>query len=222
MRLSKNVKVLAASLTMVCGIAAAPAVAAGATQERAGAGHSVTAGAASEAGQLAQRVSGTWTDDSGKEGKVHGTVTPTSFKVSDDGQQLLMTADVVLRATGAGAPKGAVSKTITTPVKGATASGRGDGAVTRASTLAAPVPAGCNILSLDLGPLTLDVLGLVVVLQPVVLDIVAVPGAGNLLGNLLCAVAGLLDGGGLIPGLLAQIADLLNQILAALNLGTAV
>jgi hypothetical protein len=35
----------------------------------------------------------------------------------------------------------------------------------------------------------------------------AVPGAGDLLGNLLCAVAGLLDGGPL-----AGLADLLNQI----------
>ena len=38
-------------------------------------------------------------------------------------------------------------------------------------------------------------------------------GAGNLLGNLLCAVTGLLDGGG--P--LGQIVDLLNSILAILG-----
>ena len=50
------------------------------------------------------------------------------------------------------------------------------------------------------------------------LDIIAVAGAGNLLGNLLCAVAGLLDGGPL-AGLLGQLQTLLNQILAALNLG---
>ena len=49
-------------------------------------------------------------------------------------------------------------------------------------------------------------------------DIVAQSGAGNLLGNLLCAVAGLLDGGPL-AGLLGQLQTLLNQILAALNLG---
>ena len=46
-----------------------------------------------------------------------------------------------------------------------------------------------------LGPLDLNLLGLEIHLQRVVLDIVAVAGAGNLLGNLLCAVAGLLDGG---------------------------
>ena len=50
-------------------------------------------------------------------------------------------------------------------------------------------------------------------LNQVVLDIIATTGAGNLLGNLLCAVAGLLDGG----AALGQIAALLNQILGILN-----
>ena len=78
--------------------------------------------------------------------------------------------------------------------------------------------AACDILNLVLGPLDLNVLGLEVHLQRVVLDVVAVAGAGQLLGNLLCAVAGLLDGGPL-AGLLGQLSTLLNQILAALNLG---
>jgi hypothetical protein len=67
----------------------------------------------------------------------------------------------------------------------------------------------CEILHLDLGPLSLDLLGLQVDLSRVVLDITAQAGAGNLLGNLLCAVAGLLDN----PSGLAR---LLNQILGAL------
>jgi hypothetical protein len=50
----------------------------------------------------------------------------------------------------------------------------------------------------------------------VVLNIAAVPGAGNLPGNLLCAVANLLNAGGPIGTALAQLAALLNQILAAL------
>jgi len=70
----------------------------------------------------------------------------------------------------------------------------------------------CPILHLDLGPLNLDLLGLVVDLDRVILDIVAQSGAGNLLGNLLCAVTGLLDGAGTIT----QIIGLLNQILALL------
>ena len=74
----------------------------------------------------------------------------------------------------------------------------------------------CDVLNLDLGPLHLDLLGLVVDLAPVVLDITAVPGPGNLLGNLLCAVVSLLD----FPGLLAvvgQILDAVNQILGGLG-----
>lgn len=78
--------------------------------------------------------------------------------------------------------------------------------------------AACDVLNLVLGPLDLNILGLRVQLNQVQLDITAVPGAGNLLGNLLCAVAGLLDGGPL-AGLLGQLRTLLNQILGALNLG---
>lgn len=72
----------------------------------------------------------------------------------------------------------------------------------------------CKILTLDLGALHLDLLGLVVDLAPVHLKITAVPGAGNLLGNLLCAVVGLFDG----AGSLAIISQLLNQLLAGLGL----
>jgi hypothetical protein len=73
----------------------------------------------------------------------------------------------------------------------------------------------CDILFLDLGPLHLDLLGLTVDLSQIVLDINAVPGAGNLLGNLLCAIAGLLDPNGLLSNLiggLTQLLNLLNQL----------
>ncbi|MBO0810462.1 MAG: hypothetical protein J2P23_00285 [Microlunatus sp.] len=73
----------------------------------------------------------------------------------------------------------------------------------------------CNVLTLNLGPLHLDLLGLNVDLAPVNLNITAVPGAGNLLGNLLCSVAGLLDNGGPLHGISA----LLNRILTGLGLG---
>jgi hypothetical protein len=77
---------------------------------------------------------------------------------------------------------------------------------------------GCDILNLDLGPLDLNLLGLQIDLAPVVLDIVAQPGAGALLGNLLCAVAGLLDGGlgGGLGGLLDGVVDALNGLLDGL------
>jgi len=76
----------------------------------------------------------------------------------------------------------------------------------------AAVNGTCEILHLELGPLDLNVLGLLVHLDRVVLDITAQSGAGNLLGNLLCGIAGLLDSG----GLLSQLSTLLNQLLGAL------
>jgi hypothetical protein len=76
--------------------------------------------------------------------------------------------------------------------------------------------ASCPILNLVLGPIHLDILGLVVTVpNPIVLNITAVPGAGNLLGNLLCAVSNLLNGGSLTGILDTLVADL-NSILAAL------
>ncbi len=71
----------------------------------------------------------------------------------------------------------------------------------------------CEIVTLDLGPLHLDLLGLVVDLNEVVLDVAAESGAGNLLGNLLCAVTHLLDG----PGLLGSIQNFLDRINALLG-----
>jgi hypothetical protein len=71
----------------------------------------------------------------------------------------------------------------------------------------------CDVLNLVLGPLHLDLLGLVVDLNQVVLDITAEQGPGNLLGNLLCAVAGILDG----PSPLGAIAGLLDRILSILG-----
>jgi len=79
-----------------------------------------------------------------------------------------------------------------------------------------PTTGACSILALDLGVLDLNLLGLHVVLDEVHLLIEAVPGAGALLGNLLCGVVGILDGlnlGGLVQNLLDAIADLLNGIL---------
>ncbi len=69
--------------------------------------------------------------------------------------------------------------------------------------------ASCQILDLVLGPLHLDLLGLVVDLNQVHLTITAVPGPGNRLGNLLCAVAGLLDNNGPVQG----VAGLVNNLL---------
>jgi hypothetical protein len=66
--------------------------------------------------------------------------------------------------------------------------------------------AGCPILDLTIGPINLNLLGLVVQTSPICLTITAYQG-GGLLGDLLCAVAHLLDGG-----------LSLNQILSGLGL----
>lgn len=73
--------------------------------------------------------------------------------------------------------------------------------------------ASCQILHLELGPLDLNLLGLVVHLDRIELDITAQSGPGNLLGNLLCAITNLLNG----PGSLTALVQLLNQILGALG-----
>jgi hypothetical protein len=75
----------------------------------------------------------------------------------------------------------------------------------------------CQILDLVLGPLDLDLLGLQVHLDQVHLNITAQSGPGNLLGNLLCAIAHLLDGPTGLQAVLQQIANLLNQLLGILG-----
>jgi len=85
-----------------------------------------------------------------------------------------------------------------------------------------------DILHLTLGPIHLDLLGLKVDTSPICLEINAISGPGNLLGNLLTSVANLLNGGtplGTILGglsgtqlnqLLGGITDLLNGIFGAI------
>ena len=75
--------------------------------------------------------------------------------------------------------------------------------------------ATCTILDLTIRPIDLNLLGLKVHLDRVHLLVTGQTGSGNLLGNLLCAVAGLLDGASLPLG---QISALLNQILGLLGL----
>jgi hypothetical protein len=83
-----------------------------------------------------------------------------------------------------------------------------------------PLPPGnsCSILSLDLGPLNLNILGLVIRTNLIQLRIDAVRGPGNLLGNLLCAITGILNPAtGTSPLAntpLAQLAQILNALVA--------
>jgi hypothetical protein len=70
----------------------------------------------------------------------------------------------------------------------------------------------CGILNLHTGAITLSLLGLNVSLSPIDLVITATAAPGNLLGNLLCSVAHLLDTNASLNALIAH----LNSILGAL------
>jgi hypothetical protein len=87
-----------------------------------------------------------------------------------------------------------------------------------ATTSQAQIPPSanaCTILSLHLGPIDLNLLGLRVRTNAIDALIEGVRGPGNLLGNLLCGITGLLDQNAL-QGPLNQIAAALNAILALL------
>jgi len=156
-------------------------------------------------GKLVSRITGE--TKSGR--SVTGSFVPLKF-IKRDGKIVVrgLIQGVVHKADGTTRTFGVVRTLRVKSINGtpATTSGR----------VLAAAPA-CDVLRLVLGPLDLDLLGLQVHLDKVVLNIVAQSGAGQLLGNLLCAVAGLLDGG--LGGLLGRITNLLNRILAQLGLG---
>jgi hypothetical protein len=129
-------------------------------------------------------------------GAFTGTFTLSNFAIQN-GQ---LVANGILSGTDANGVSHLA--TVTAPVSTSSAS-------SAATTAAA---ASCSILHLVLGPINLNVLGLQVTTNQIVLDISAIPGAGNLLGNLLCDVANLLNG---TPT--AGLANLLNQILGILQ-----
>lgn len=167
--------------------------------------------AKSDQGTLRSAISGTTSDGR----RVSGTFTPMKFVEQDGALAVEGVIDGVIRGKGAPETFSAVRtltvQEVNTPDGALPIGGKG--------MPGAAAAGACDILNLVLGPLDLDLLGLQVHLDQVVLDIVAQSGAGNLLGNLLCAVAGLLDPASPLEGLLTQLTGLLNQILGALNLG---
>ena len=165
--------------------------------------HQTTA-AADAPGKLTSRVRGTFH----KTGVVRGTFVPKRFEVRKGTPYAVGTLHAVLRR-GDGSLLGRTTRTVALPVK--------RGSVSKAATgQATAAQANCQVLDLVLGPLDLNLLGLKVHLNKVVLNIVASSGAGALLGNLLCAVAGLLDGTGLVNAL--KLSNVLNRILDVLRL----
>ena len=150
---------------------------------------------AAKSSGLAVPVAGTFTDALGGTGTFTGTLNIQRF-ATQNGQIVAVGTLTGTLTDSVGTVLGSIVRTVALLL---------DSALTQAS---------CDILHLELGPLDLNLLGLVVHLNRIVLDISAVPGPGNLLGNLLCAVAGLLDN----TGVLRQIRQILNSILAILRL----
>ena len=160
-----------------------------------------------------------------KVGTFEGVLTNAKLAAAPDpSQKPTLTGQLSGTATGTDGKK---DKLDARPVSGTltpAASAAAEGAVLPAVALAQTAPA-CSILFLDLQPLTLNLLGLQVLLSRVTLLINAIPGAGNLLGNLLCAVVNLLNPGsgllgnailaGILAGLVGALNDLLGGLLAA-------
>jgi len=74
----------------------------------------------------------------------------------------------------------------------------------------------CDILHLSLGPIHLDLIGLVVDTSAICVDITAEEAPGNLLGNLLCSLSNLLNRGAVTTtaqlALVRNILNVLNQL----------
>jgi hypothetical protein len=146
-----------------------------------------------QAGGLTVPITGTFTDAAGGVGRFVGNLNISRFAVSNDQVVAIGTLTGTL-TDSLGTVLGSIVRTVSLVL---------NQAATRAT---------CEILHLELGPLDLNLLGLVVHLNRVVLDISAVAAPGNLLGNLLCAVAHLLDQGGVLDTLVRLLNQILGQI----------
>lgn len=203
MHLSRT-KLLVASAIATVGISAVavPASLAGtssATAKAAATSSSVPGVGYSKAGTLKTAVHGTFAG-----GTVRGTFKPVRSFVYKGQTYVQGNLSATLVKTGGAVLGHATKHDVALPINA-------PGAAT------ATPDASCPILHLVLGPLDLNLLGLTVHLNQVVLDITAVSGPGNLLGNLLCAVANLLNGTTPTLGQLLNLSNLLNQIIAILT-----
>jgi hypothetical protein len=183
---SRFISVLAAAATGAALLLTATGPATAATTRSS----TTTSQTAAAASVLEAPVSGTFTDATGGTGTFAGAFTPTQFVA--DGDKV--------------ATVGTLTGTLTD------SAGKVVGTVNQQATAPTAIQATCDILHLNLGPLDLNLLGLKVHLNQVILDITATAVPGALLGNLLCAVAHLLD-----PFQLSALLDVLNQILGLLR-----
>jgi hypothetical protein len=147
-------------------------------------------------------------------GTFRGSFTATRFVYQH--AQALADGQLIGTLTRPNGRTGHVDQAVQLPISDAAFLGTHQATTEGLQLDAAAATGSCQILNLVLGPLDLDLLGLVVHLNRVHLNITAQTGPGELLGNLLCAVAHLLDG---VPmsGLLAKLVGVLNRILAALG-----
>lgn len=155
-----------------------------------------------EAGSLTQDVTADVVNaDTGKRvGKFTGTLSLTEFSLNDAGDAI-QTSGALDGTLKAGPTTESVSQTFSAVTTSLSSNG------------------GCTILTLDLGPLDLELLGLRVQLNRIQLDITGETGAGNLLGNLLCAIADIGSGSGLLglSGILQDLLGIVNDLLGALG-----
>lgn len=145
----------------------------------------------------------------GDGGTFTGTFTARKLTYDETAKTLAMSGVLTGKATTIDGVVHDVTQEFTTPITLAHQA-------SAASVFRTTAMASCDILFLDLAPLHLDLLGLTLDLNEVVLDLSAVTGAGKLLGNLLCAVLGLLDAGGILASI-GQLLDAINNILAGLT-----
>ena len=150
-------------------------------------------------------------------------IVPTAFAATTTAAPV--TAPVTGTVATGGGFTGTLSNIVFSNVNGAlTATGNLSGTLTSAAgqtigtvsnlvvSLTATATGTCQVLNLTLGPLDLNLLGLMVHLNQVVLNITAQSGPGNLVGNLVCAIAHLLDSNASVTAL----ANLLNHLLSQL------
>ena len=151
------------------------------------------------------KIKGAYTDSYGKHGKLRGTLDILHFGSQDN----KIVAEGTIRGvlTDSKGEETSFAQDIAWPIQKLAVTMDDDGTFAKKAAVEIPV------LHLTLGPLDLDLLGLTVHLDQVVLNVDAHTGPGQLLGNLLVALLGLLDPIAIL-GNLSQILNILNQILA--------
>ena len=162
--------------------------------------------AAAQTPPLTKKIAMTGKAKNGK--KFTGTFTIDRFTRRGDQQYAVGTLKGRLKG------RRVTRKNVKVPVTLERAKAAGAAQAPPADELPVPTPGACPVLNLVLGPIDLNLLGLRVATNEVRALVEAVPGAGNLLGNLLCAVVHILDPQTPTPATPSQLTQFLNALLA--------